>query len=145
MELAKQLRAMGVTVTTFHDDTSTTQDTNLKTIVDFHNKQKRDLDVSVHFNAYEHTDKPMGTECLYVSQQELAARIADAVAEASGLPDRGGKYRGDLYVLNNCDEPTVLIETVFVDSRADAQAYDATFAAICRAIATVLANAPAVA
>src|SRR5215469_12351167 len=63
---------MGSAVIVFHDDTSTTQKQNLNTIVNFHNKQKRDLDVSVHFNAYTPTDGGRGTETLYVTQQSLA-------------------------------------------------------------------------
>ena len=42
-------------VYTFHDNTSTTQDQNLKTIVSWHNSHQRDLDISVHFNAYQTT------------------------------------------------------------------------------------------
>src|SRR6516225_7973926 len=69
---ADLLRNYDTEVVTFHDDVSTTQDENLHRIVDFHNSQQRDLDVSVHFNAYEPTTKPMGTEVLYVSQDVLA-------------------------------------------------------------------------
>jgi N-acetylmuramoyl-L-alanine amidase len=133
-------RDMGVEVTTYHDDVSTTQDENLHRIVDFHNSKSRDLDVSVHFNAYETTSKPMGTECLFVSQDELAAEVSEAIADATGLPDRGGKYRGDLYFLNNTAEPAILIETVFVDSSADASSYRAHFEDICQAIAETIAG-----
>ena len=57
-------------IVTYHDDISTSHNENLNRITDFHNAQgKHDLDVSVHFNAYENTSKPMGTECLYVTQE----------------------------------------------------------------------------
>jgi N-acetylmuramoyl-L-alanine amidase len=134
-QVADHLRDMNVEVTIFHDNTSTTQDENLRTIVNFHNAQERDLDISVHFNAYETTSKPMGTEVLYVSQEELASSLSKAIALAAGLPDRGGKYRSDLYFLNNTEEPSILIETCFVDSSADASAYEQEFQAICQAIA----------
>ena len=41
--------------------------------MNYHNKQARDLDISVHFNAYEQVSKPMGVEVLYVTQQSLAS------------------------------------------------------------------------
>ena len=53
-----------------------TSQTNLNTIVNWHNKQTRELDVSVHFNAYETTSKPMGTECLYKTQEALAKEVS---------------------------------------------------------------------
>jgi len=70
--VAQFLRRLGVGVITYHDDVSTTQDENLRRIVDFHNAQVRDLDISVHFNAYVETTSPMGTEVLYVSEYDLA-------------------------------------------------------------------------
>ena len=51
-KLAGDLMARGVEVRTFHDNTSTTQDQNLKTIVNWHNAQgPHDLDISCHFTA----------------------------------------------------------------------------------------------
>src|ERR1700747_3880214 len=73
--VAADLRAMNIDAITFHDDTSTTQSQNLETIVNFHNLQERDLDVSVHFNAYQTTSKPMGTEVLFLTQCALAREI----------------------------------------------------------------------
>ena len=58
--VADELSSMGIEVMIFHDDTSKTQSENLETIVAFHNEQERDLDVSVHFNAYIETTAPMG-------------------------------------------------------------------------------------
>lgn len=131
------LRERGVDVKTFHDNTSHDQNTNLNTIVNYHNAQNRELDVSVHFNAYNHTSKPMGVECLYVTQNALAGQIADAIA-GCGFIDRGPKSRTDLFFLNNTEEPAILIETCFVDSVTDADVYDANFERVCEAIATVL-------
>jgi N-acetylmuramoyl-L-alanine amidase len=67
-KVADYYRQIGVTVYVFHDDVSTTQSENLDRIVDYHNSKTRDLDVSVHFNAYETTSKTMGCELLYVSR-----------------------------------------------------------------------------
>ena len=137
---ADLLRNYDTEVVTFHDDVSTTQDENLHRIVDFHNSQQRDLDVSVHFNAYEPTTKPMGTEVLYVSQDVLAADLSLEMAGAMGLPDRGAKYRDDLYFLNQTEMPAVLLETCFVDSEADASAYEFHFNNLCKAIAATLVD-----
>jgi hypothetical protein len=135
--LADELTARGVAVNSFHDNTSKSQNENLNTIVNFHNKQKRELDVSVHFNAYEQVTKPMGVEVLYVSQQSLAAKVSSAIA-ASGLINRGAKKRTDLFFLNKTDKPAILLEICFVDSEADVEIYDEYFEAICGDIADVL-------
>jgi hypothetical protein len=133
-QLAKDLRSGGIDVVTFHDDTSHSQNENLNTIVSFHNKQTRDLDISVHFNAYEQVSKPMGTEVLYVTQSTLAGKLSKAIASV-GLIDRGPKKRTDLFFLNNTDMPAVLLEVCFVDSEADADIYRAQFDLICENIA----------
>ena len=80
--LAEALEERGVDVVVFHDDTSTNQDTNLKTIVSAHNKHDRQLDISCHFNAYEQGSKCMGTEVLYVTQGPLADELSAAIAES---------------------------------------------------------------
>jgi N-acetylmuramoyl-L-alanine amidase len=138
--LADELQSRGVEVTTFHDDSSNSQDENLHTIVAFHNSETRNLDVSVHFNAFEQTSKPMGCEVLYVTQGTLASQVSAAIA-GCGFINRGGKKRSDLYFLNNTDEPAILLEVCFVDSTADAEIYRAHFERICDAIADVLGGA----
>jgi hypothetical protein len=138
--VATKLKASGVTVKTFHDDTSRDQSTNLKTIVNYHNAQSRDMDISVHFNAYQTTSKPMGTEVLYVTQQTKASELSKAICVAGGFVNRGGKKRTDLYFLNNTSKPSLLIETCFVDSSADRDLYNKNFDAICTAIAQNLSG-----
>ena len=64
----------------FHDNTSTSRSQNLNTITNWHNKQSRDLDVSVHFNAYDHNAH--GCEVLYVTQESLAQDVCDEICEA---------------------------------------------------------------
>ena len=74
-ELAAAFHAAGHDVKTYHDDVSQVQSENLESITDWHNAQgAHDLDISVHFNAYEQTAEPMGVEVLYYSQKELAAK-----------------------------------------------------------------------
>jgi N-acetylmuramoyl-L-alanine amidase len=135
--VADLLLKHGIGVHTFHDDISTTQSQNLEVIVDYHNQQDRDLDVSVHFNAYTKTDKPMGSEVLYINAANAAAHVVNAIAYA-GFINRGAKYRSDLYFLNNTEEPAILIETCFVDSEADARLYYDRFDAVCKLIAAGL-------
>lgn len=135
---AELMNANGAPTETFHDNTSTSQNQNLNTIVNWHNARSRDLDVSVHFNAYQVTSKPMGVEVLYVTQSSLASKLSSAMASALGLPNRGGKYRSDLFFLNSTTKPAILIETCFVDSSADGNAYRAKFEAVCKTIAEVV-------
>jgi hypothetical protein len=139
----------GHSVITFHDDTSTTQSENLDTIINFHNAQDRDLDVSVHFNDTEGGERtePIGTECWYVTQKELAARVAAAISKAGDLINRGAKHTNNLAFLNGTDEPAILIEVCFVNSEADVTNYQAHFDDICEALGTlgVYTNEPEVA
>jgi hypothetical protein len=64
--------------------------------------------------------------------------MSNAIAEAGDFIDRGAKKRTDLAFLNGTEEASILIETCFVDSSSDAEAYEANFDLICDAIATVL-------
>jgi N-acetylmuramoyl-L-alanine amidase len=136
--VAENLRARGAEAETFHDDVSMTQSENLGRIVDFHNSRSRQVDVSVHFNAYVETTKPMGSEVLYVSQSTLAGQMSSAISKAGKFINRGPKKRTDLYFLNNTDMPAILIEVCFVDSQADADLYGELFEEICEAIAAAL-------
>lgn len=140
--VAEYLRDAGVQAATFHDDTSHDQQTNLSTIVKAHNSSgAHDLDCSIHFNAYEKTEtKKMGVECLYISQEDLAARVSAAMAAAANLPNRGAKYRGDLYFLNNTKEPAILVETLFCDAKPDCDSFRANFEDICRSLAQTIAG-----
>jgi len=139
-ETARLLRAAGVDVLTYHDNQSHSQDENLNRIVNYHNGQSRDLDVSVHFNAYQTTSSAMGTECLFLTQEALAEKVANAIANATGLPNRGPKYRDNLFFLNSTAKPSVLVETVFVDSKKDADVYTEKFSEVCVALASALSG-----
>src|SRR5215469_14328327 len=145
-KVAEFLRATGNEVATFNDDTSTTQQQNLNTIVNWHNKQwggKYDLSISVHFNAYVPTELGRGDETLYVTQQALAQKVTNAICAVSGLINRGAKKRSDLYFLNGTNKPAILLEICFVDAAADVEAYTQNFDAICEAIAEAIAPSAA--
>jgi N-acetylmuramoyl-L-alanine amidase len=136
-QLAIELQHCGIDVYTFEDTVSTTQNENLNRIVDWHNSRQRDLDISVHFNAYEQVSKPMGCEVLYVTQAALASQLSAAIAEV-GFINRGPKKRTDLFFLNNTAMPAVLLEVCFVDSEADCDIYAAEFKEICINLAEAL-------
>jgi N-acetylmuramoyl-L-alanine amidase len=136
-EVADWLEQEGHDVEVFHDDVSTTQNENLNRIVDFHNAHTRDVDVSVHFNCYEQTPDPRGVEVLYVTQEQLAWRVCNVIAEAGEFTNRGAKYRNDLFFLNNTEAPAILIEVCFVDSEADVKNYEMFFDRICEALGTM--------
>ena len=134
-KVADYFKELSVDVTEYHDNTSRTQSANVNGIVAYHNKQARDLDISVHFNAASKTDAARGVEVLYYSEGDLAAKVSKAIAEASGLKNRGAKKRTDLGFLKRTNKPAILIEVCFVDSKADVAAYEDKFDEICRAIA----------
>jgi len=133
--VAHYLRSAGAQVNEFNDDVSRTQSANLGAIVAHHNRQTRDLDVSVHFNAFQRTDGPRGTEVLHRSNATMAGRVSRAMAGAAGFTNRGAKTRTDLSFLNRTNKPAILLEVCFVDSAADASLYNRHFEDVCRAIA----------
>jgi len=128
----------GHQVKIFHDNTSKDKNTNLKTIVNYHNSQSRDLDVSVHFNANATTSAPVGTECWYYSQVALAGEVSKQIAIAGSLKNRGPKKSTSFYFLIHTTAPSILVEVCFVDSRADSDLYKLHFDAICQALAGAL-------
>lgn len=132
------LNQNGVTCVKFHDDTSTSQNQNLNTIVNWHNKQSRDYDVSCHFNAYSTTSKPMGTEVWYYSQSDWAAKVSAGMASAGKFINRGPKKSTSLYFLNSTNKPAILLEVCFVDSSADTDLYRTNFEAICKSLAETI-------
>src|SRR5215472_2389488 len=141
-EVADWLSLNGYDVSQVHDDVSTNQSDNLHYLVREHNKFAADdrLDVSIHFNAYVETAGGRGTECLYISQDELAARVAAAIAGASGLINRGAKYRSDLYFLNGTtgSRGAILVEVCFVDAQTDCTLYREHFEDIAEALGAAM-------
>lgn len=131
------VKASGKQCYKYHD-TSSSSSQNLANIVNFHNQYKDGIDVSIHFNAYSHTDNPMGVEVCYYNQSSLASEISLAISKAGGLKNRGGKQRTGLYFLKNTKKPAILIEICFGDSTKDCELYQTNFEAICQAIAKTL-------
>ena len=128
---------MDIEVYKYHD-TSSSNSQNLSNIANWHNQFKDGIDVSIHFNAYQHTSNSMGTEVCYYSQSQLASKVSSAISKASGLKDRGAKERKGLYVLKNTNKPMILIEVCFCDSSYDVQKYHENFDNICLGIIQAL-------
>ena len=140
------IKASGKQCYKYHD-TSSSSTQNLVNIVNWHNGFKDGVDVSIHFNAYTHVDKPMGVEVCYYSNSSLATAVSKEIATAGGFIDRGAKQRTGLYFLKHTNKPAILIEVCFVDSVADVNLYRANFERICQAIAksligSIVAQAP---
>ena len=131
------IKASGKQCYKYHD-TSSSSTQNLVNIVNWHNGFKDGVDVSIHFNAYTHIDKPMGTEVCYYNNLSLAAAVSKEIAIAGGFINRGAKQRTGLYFLKHTNKPAILIEVCFVDSVADVNLYRANFERICQAIAKTL-------
>ena len=124
-KLIALLRAEGHTVYDCTDEDGRSQNANLSNIVRKCNAHSVDLDVSIHFNAFNGTAHgvevcvPNGS-----SQTARAARICSKIA-ALGFANRGVKYRNNLSVLNKTKAPALLVECCFCDSKVDAKIYDA--------------------
>ena len=131
------IKASGKACYKYHD-TSSSSSQNLVNIVNWHNGFKDGVDVSIHFNAYTHTDKAMGTEVCYYSQPTLAKEVSKNIANAGGFIYRGAKQRTGLYFLKHTNKPAILIEVCFGDSVKDVELYKANFERICQAIAKSL-------
>lgn len=113
------LRANGHTVYDCTDDNSTSQNANLKAIVNKCNSHSVDLDVSIHLNAGGGT----GTEVYVYSNsskaKDEATRIAEKISNTLGIRNRGVKTSTKLYVLRKTKSPALLIECCFVDNATD--------------------------
>lgn len=119
------LRGQGHTVYDCTDEDGATSSANLRAIVQKCNKHLVDLDISIHFNAFNGTAH--GTEVLVYSDtssaRQAAGRICKEIADL-GFANRGIKYRPGLYVLRHTDSPALLIECCFCDSKQDAKLYN---------------------
>lgn len=86
---------------------------------------KYGLVIEIHFNSYN--GDAHGCEVLYrpARMRDLAAKVSKAIAE-EGFFNRGAKQRTDLMNMNTCYRsgvPYILIETCFIDNKADMARY----------------------
>ncbi len=89
------------------------------------NNSKADLFIALHFNSSAVTSKAMGSECLYYNKTlvSLCENVAKKVSGVLNIPNRGAKYRDNLYVLKHTNMKAILPEICFVDSKADTDSY----------------------
>ncbi|MER2059622.1 MAG: N-acetylmuramoyl-L-alanine amidase [Niallia sp.] len=138
------LRASGITTNYIEDNVSKSAKQNIPRLIAMHNKTDREIDVSIHFNSSPGThSKGIGTETLVYSDKNkaVAQKITDAIANVSGLKNRGVKIHTDLGLLKGTNKPCYLIEVCFVNDSVDVALYHRDFDKICRAIANELAKA----
>ena len=131
------LRDEGHTVYDCTDEDGKTSAQNLANIVNKCNKHKVDLDISIHFNAFN--GKVQGTEVLQYSDKtkDVATRICKNIS-ALGFTNRGVKDGSNLYVLKNTNSKAILIECCFCDNTEDAKRYNPD--KMANAIASAILN-----
>ena len=142
--VATALRSVDVDVITYHDDVCTSQSENLNRIADFHNSQDaHDLGYFGALQRLRGDGQAHGHRgALRVARpaRRSPTRWWTRSPTPASLINRGPKERTDLHFLNATDEPAILIETCFVDSKADADLYRENYDLICNAIAGAIAG-----
>lgn len=121
-----KLRSLGHTVYDCTDEDGTTSKANLVNIVNKCNAHRVDVDISIHFNAFN--GSAQGTEVLLYDVTNSISGIAKNVLNqicALGFTSRGLKGRTDLYVLRCTNSKAMLIECCFCDNAGDAAKYTA--------------------
>lgn len=145
-KVKKLLKQNGVKAYNCTVNDGTSQSDVLVKIVKKCNSKVRDLDVSIHFNAYQHSKadgKTKGVEvCTHSSNtSDMVKKVSAAICKKIsniGFTNRGVKERSDLYFLNRTTKPAILVEVCFVDDQDDAKLYKANKDKIAKAIANAI-------
>lgn len=103
----KYLRGCGITVLS---DADTSNDKNMIADVNWANKQKVELYISIHCDYYKAPKRVMP---LYVSTsgKKLATALNTAIKSGMGMESRGIQKRTDLWELNGTDMTACILET----------------------------------
>lgn len=120
-----KLRELGHTVYDTTDEDGLTQSTNLSRIVNNCNANDVDLNVSIHFNAYNTVAN--GTEAYIYSDSSKAKPYATNIVNnlaSLGFKNRGVKVNSSLYVIKHTKAPCILIEACFCDNAHDVAMYN---------------------
>lgn len=120
-----KLMQLGHTVYDCTDNDGATQSQNLKNIVANCNSHSVDLDISIHFNAYN--GQAHGTEVLLFGNgrhRDIGQRIVNEIS-ALGFTNRGIKDGSNLYVVKYTNALAILVECCFCDNVEDAKLYNA--------------------
>lgn len=138
--LIRELKNRGHSVVDCSNE-KTTQNAELAEEVRLANASGAELFIAIHFNAGGGT----GSECWYYTGSSAgkahSERVASKMASALGLRNRGAKATKSLYVLRKTSMTAILPEVCFVDTKADANAYNKIGAnAVAAAIADAVCN-----
>lgn len=152
--LKKYIQQLGWTFVDCTDDDSATAAAIVNGAVAKHNRHPdAECDVQLHFNASAGShDRAIGVECIVSTMarpkdRERAERISDVLAKNLGLPRRKTIVT-DRFGFPRMTKHGIIIEVCFVNSRADAAAYnkagaDAAGKWIAEAIVGKAVEAPA--
>ena len=128
LALRTELEALGATVymtrtnnQSYVDGTPITSSTLRPKRLELIDSFGVDILISVHHN-YSPSSSGNGTEALYFYgfNQKLAQTVADSMAKASGMKNRGGKYQ-NVFVYRNHDFMSILLECGFLSNPSDSQ------------------------
>jgi N-acetylmuramoyl-L-alanine amidase len=138
-----KLKSLGHEAISCKPDSASTVSQSLGRRCDTANRNKVDLYVSIHFNAFN--GKANGTEVFAISDagKKIAQTVLDEIIKL-GFFNRGVKSGSHLYVLRNTNMTAILIECCFIDSAKDMQLYDgeAMASAIVKGLTGKVASAP---
>lgn len=134
----------GVTVIDTTNDKAKSVWHNLNAICQKSNKNRVDLELSLHMNSS--TDLTAnGCECYVhpsttVENRRLARKICASLAKTCKLKNRGVKSSSGLFVLKNTKAPAILIECYFVSNYSDCKKAtpQKVAIAICNALKEVM-------
>ncbi|MBD2690854.1 N-acetylmuramoyl-L-alanine amidase [Anabaena catenula] len=138
-----KLKSLGHEAISCNPSSASTVSQSLGRRCDIANRNKVDLYVSIHFNAFN--GKANGTEIFAISDagKKTAKSVLDEIIKL-GFFNRGVKSGSHLYVLRNTNMSAILIECCFIDSAKDMQLYDgeAMASAIVKGLTGKVASAP---
>ncbi|MBD2628620.1 N-acetylmuramoyl-L-alanine amidase [Trichormus variabilis] len=138
-----KLKSLGHEAISCNPSSASTVSQSLGRRCDIANRNKVDLYVSIHFNAFN--GKANGTEIFAISDagKKTAKSVLDEIIKL-GFFNRGVKSGSHLYVLRNTNMTAILIECCFIDSAKDMQLYDgeAIASAIVKGLTGKVASAP---
>ncbi len=145
-KVIKLLKKNGIKAYNCTVNNGTCQDDVLKKICKKCNTKERQLDISIHFNACNHSKadgRTKGVEVLCRTIEGIRGGVAKRICNqisAIGFTNRGVKTNGRLYFLNHTNEPAILVEVCFVDDQDDAKLYKQNKDAVAQAIVKAVLN-----